>query len=383
MKMEATIRLINIDSIIPNRFQPRLVFDQDSLQELAESIKVHGVIEPLVLRRVGEKFEIIAGERRCKAASLAGLTAVPAIIADVTDNESAEVAIIENTHRKSMSAIEEAQAYKKLLDRKYVTQDQLAKRLGTSQSNIANKIRLLNLDNNVQQALLKEQISERHARTLLRVTDKMKQVELLNKIIMEKLTVRDLEEKVEEVLGSYKTQALQGGIRNNQNIDVDIDEVLKSSEDIDVDPTIPMYHYDPNANASTEEKKKSLFFNNLENENVNMDSSLAFGFNPFKTAELNSSIDSEDDYDVLEEKFDDLDDQEEEQPVNSDNDYTVLRNSKVKTVFVEKEKEYTNYSEVLEGIKYLANNAKLNGININVEEFDFDSKHQFVIRVDK
>ena len=183
MKMEAQIRLINIEHIIPNRFQPRLHFSDEGLEDLATSIREHGIIQPLVLRRVGEKYEIIAGERRYKASQLAGLTAVPAIITDLDDNESAEVAILENTQRRNLSAIEEGKSYKKLLDRKYVTQDQLARRLGTSQANIANKIRLLSLAEEVQNALIEERISERHARSLLKVTDKVKQVELLNKTI--------------------------------------------------------------------------------------------------------------------------------------------------------------------------------------------------------
>lgn len=203
MKMEGQIILVNIENIIPNRFQPRLQFDEEALNELAASIKEHGIIQPLVLRRVGEKFEIIAGERRYKASQLAGLTSVPAIICDLDDNESAEVAIIENTHRRALSPIEEAESYKKLLDRRYVTQDQLAKRLGTSQSNVANKIRLLSLDENVQNALLKDEISERHARSLLRVTDKFKQVDLLNKTINEKWPVRKLEEEIDKILGTY------------------------------------------------------------------------------------------------------------------------------------------------------------------------------------
>ena len=227
MKMESQIRLINIDSIIPNRFQPRLQFDELALNELSESIKEHGIIQPLVLRRVGDKFEIIAGERRFKAATLAGLTSVPAVISDLDDNESAEVAIIENTHRRDLSPIEEAKSYKKLLDRKYVTQDQLATRLGTSQSNIANKIRLLSLDATVQESLLKEQISERHARSLLRVTDKFKQVDLLNKIINEKWPVRKLDEEIDKLLGTYKKDTpITGAINANTRIDVNVDDIV-------------------------------------------------------------------------------------------------------------------------------------------------------------
>ena len=219
MKMESQIRLINIEQIIPNRFQPRLHFNDEGLEDLSNSIREHGIIQPLVLRRVGDKYEIIAGERRYKASQMAGLTAVPAIITDLDDNESAEVAILENTQRRNLSAIEEAKSYKKLLDRKYVTQEQLAKRLGTSQANIANKIRLLNLAEEVQDALLKEKISERHARSLLKLTDKVKQVELLNRTIEERWPVRQLDEEIEDAMGGYdKVHNTTGAINVNNSI---------------------------------------------------------------------------------------------------------------------------------------------------------------------
>ena len=165
--MEKDIQLIPIEDIIPNRFQPRLAFDEAGLTELSESIKQHGIIQPLVLRRLGDKFEIIAGERRYKAATMAGLQKVPAIISNIDDNKSAEVALVENIQRRNLTAIEEAKSYKSLLDRGYLTQEQLAEKMGVSQSTIANKLRLLNLDEDVQNALLNEKISERHARALL------------------------------------------------------------------------------------------------------------------------------------------------------------------------------------------------------------------------
>ena len=156
MNQESQIYQINILDIIPNRFQPRLTFDEQALQELAASIKEHGIIQPLVLRRLGDKYEIIAGERRYKASQLAGLDKVPAIVVNMDDNKSAEVAIVENLQRKNLSAIEEAKSYKKLLDRGYLTQEELAKKMGISQSSIANKIRLLNLTDEVQNALAEE-----------------------------------------------------------------------------------------------------------------------------------------------------------------------------------------------------------------------------------
>ena len=156
---------INVDDIMPNRFNPRLVFDQQALLELAKSIEQHGIIQPLVLRKVGDKYEIIAGERRLKAAKIVGLKQVPAVLMELSDKDSAEVAILENTQRTNLTPIEEARAYKKLIDSGYLIQDQLASRMGKSQSAVSNKLRLLNLSYAVQEALLNNAISERHARS--------------------------------------------------------------------------------------------------------------------------------------------------------------------------------------------------------------------------
>ena len=201
MNLEGQVIQVNLDDIIPNRFQPRIAFDEKALNELASSIKEHGIIQPLVLRKLGKKFEIIAGERRYKAATLAGLTTVPAVISNIDDNSSAEVALVENIQRKDLTPIEEARSYKNLLDKGYLTQEQLAKKMGLSQSAISNKLRLLNLDNQVQQALLDGKISERHARALLSLPNKADQVTWLNKIIAERITVRDLDKKLKEFQG--------------------------------------------------------------------------------------------------------------------------------------------------------------------------------------
>lgn len=199
MNLEQNILQIPIDNIIPNRFQPRLTFEDRGLEELANSIKQHGIIQPLVLRRIGDKYEIIAGERRYKAATLAGLDKVPAIIADIDDNKSAEVAIVENVQRRDLTPIEEARSYKNLLDKGYLTQSELAKKMGLSQSAIANKLRLLNLDEKVQNALLNNQISERHARSLLILPTNELQIEWLNRIIGERMTVRQLDDALKNI----------------------------------------------------------------------------------------------------------------------------------------------------------------------------------------
>lgn len=199
MQIENTILQVPIEDIIPNRFQPRLAFDDASLNDLASSIKQHGIIQPLVLRRKNDKYEIIAGERRYKAAKVAGLASVPAVISNLDDNESAEVAIVENIQRKDLTAIEEARSYQALLDKGYITQEELARKMGLSQSAISNKLRLLTLDESIQEAILAEKISERHARTLLKVPSHEKQRELLTRIINERLTVKQLEDVIKNM----------------------------------------------------------------------------------------------------------------------------------------------------------------------------------------
>ena len=185
-----------LDDIIPNRFQPREIFDEKALKELAISIREHGLIQPIIVRSVNGKYEIIAGERRYKASALAGLTKIPAIIRNLDDKESSKVALLENLQRKNLNPIEEARTYQKILEIDQMTQEELAKTMGKSQSSIANKIRLLSLPEEIQTALLKEQISERHARALLNLQDANQQITYLKKIVDNKMSVRALEEEI-------------------------------------------------------------------------------------------------------------------------------------------------------------------------------------------
>ncbi len=197
--MENAILNVNIDLIIPNRFQPRLVFDEKALNELADSIKEHGIIEPIIVRQLNDKYEIIAGERRYKAACLAGLTKVPVIVRNLSDYKSAQVAVIENVQRRNLNPMEEAKSYKRILDQGLKTQEELAKEIGVSQSTIANKLRLLSLAEPVKQALSENKISERHARALLKLSSLDKQEEMLNKVINERLTVKDLDDEISKL----------------------------------------------------------------------------------------------------------------------------------------------------------------------------------------
>ena len=232
--MDKEIIEVSLDDIIPNRFQPRLAFDEQALNELAKSIRQHGIIQPLVLRKIGDKYEIIAGERRYKASYIAGLSKVPAVIINLDDNESAEVAIVENIQRKNLSPIEEAKSYKKLLDRGYLTQDQLATRMGKTQATISNKLRLLNLAEEVQDALLNNRISERHARSLLKIDDKKQQVDLLDTIIDQRLNVRDTEELINKRINDkeiYDIENISPSYEYESNKPIDFNTFFDISEE--------------------------------------------------------------------------------------------------------------------------------------------------------
>lgn len=283
MNLEERVLQVPIEDIIPNRFQPRLTFDDRGLEELASSIKQHGIIQPLVLRRVNDKYEIIAGERRYKAATMAGLSTVPAIVSNIDDNQSAEVAIVENVQRRNLTPVEEARSYKNLLDKGYLTQSELAKKMGISQSAIANKLRLLNLDEEVQQALLNNQISERHARSLLVLSNPEDQKKWLQKITAERLTVRQLDDALKSQMSDNSS--------NNEDDDTDIPlvrsldieairkeatELPKINEDSDIAKKLQeiererMFNPDVIPVEQATNESKGNFFNFLENEKVNM-----------------------------------------------------------------------------------------------------------------
>ena len=238
------LAVINIDDIFPNRFQPRLKFDEEKLSELSDSIRKYGVIQPIVVRPVNGKYEIIAGERRYKASMMAGRTTIPAVIVNLSDRDSEEIALLENIQRQQLSPIEEAVSYKRILDMGYITQDELAKKLGKAQSTIANKVRLLNLDDEVQEALLENKISERHARSLLRLSDKADQVKMLHRIINERLTVKMTDNEIAKLKEEKNKQVNKQGQTDNNNIEslfgaeemgsnmMDIDKIMREAQDI-------------------------------------------------------------------------------------------------------------------------------------------------------
>lgn len=188
-------------SIIPNRFQPRTIFDDSKIEELARTIHTHGVIQPIVVRKIeNDQYEIIAGERRFRAMTKLEWSEVPAIVRNLSDKETASVALIENLQREELTAIEEALAYQKLLELHELTQEALAQRLGKGQSTVANKIRLLKLPDAIQESILKREISERHARALMPIKDEEVQISIFKEALEQNFNVKQLENRVDEYL---------------------------------------------------------------------------------------------------------------------------------------------------------------------------------------
>lgn len=195
------ILYLPIEKIVPNPYQPRKFFDRAGLEDLAKSIREYGVMQPVSVRLInGCVYELVAGERRLRASKLAGLTVIPSIIVNISDQESALLAMIENLQRQNLHYIEEAQGFLNLMKDYNFTQEQLAEKIGKNQSTIANKIRILKLGNAVLKFLVENDLSERHARALLRLEDEALQMEVLTNVVRNSLTVKKTEELIERVI---------------------------------------------------------------------------------------------------------------------------------------------------------------------------------------
>ena len=401
MNREPLIQNVNIDYIIPNRFQPRLTFDEKSLNELASSIKEHGIIQPLVLRRLGDKYEIIAGERRYKAAQLAGLTEVPAIISNIDDNKSAEIALVENVQRRNLNSLEEAKSYKKILDKEGLTQDELAKKIGVSQSTIANKLRLLNLTSEAQDALMNDKISERHARSLLSVSDPEKQKALLNKVISERLTVRQLDDEIKKESNPASESALNHVPSYDELGDVGtpVEEspVTNESENI-FNSSNNRFNFEP----AKEDKPETLNLmadepvNESKEEKVQEEVQPSPGFNLFNFSNNTPEYPSLED-EVTNMNMEPMDRLEEFNPFNSSNTISKdvpLENLDVPLEEVKKEEEKpveppkkkileNNLDSVKEAYNDFVNELKEAGYNVSSEDFDFEDLYQMIIKIEK
>ena len=225
VKEESPETTIAITKVEPNRKQPRKFFDEDKLQELADSIKQFGLLQPILVQDRKDYYEIIAGERRWRAARLAGLKEVPVIIKNYSDQEIVEIALIENIQREDLNPIEEAQAYKRLLEEFNLKQDEVAERVSKSRAAVTNSIRLLKLGDRVQQMVIDDMISTGHARALLAVEDEEEQYNLAQKIFDEKLSVRDIEKMVKNLHKPVKVKKLDD--KALQAIYLDIEDKLK------------------------------------------------------------------------------------------------------------------------------------------------------------
>ena len=191
---------IPIENIVPNPYQPRKVFSQSALEELSKSIKTYGILQPITVRVKDDKYELIAGERRLRAAKLANLQTVPAIINNMSDESSAVLALLENLQREDLNFIEEAMGYENLIKEHAFTQQQLAEKLGKNQSTIANKLRILRLPNEIKINLVEKDLTERHARSLLKLPNEELMREILDKVIKNELTVKKTEKLIKDML---------------------------------------------------------------------------------------------------------------------------------------------------------------------------------------
>ena len=199
-----TAMMVKISNVEPNRDQPRKQFDEDALLELTESVKQYGILQPLLVSEKKDYYEIIAGERRWRAAKLAGLKEVPVIVKEFSEQELVEISLIENIQREDLNAVEEAMAYKRLMDEFHLKQDEIADRVGKSRTAVTNSMRLLKLSAKVQQMLIDEMITAGHARAILAVSDMEKQESLAMRVFDEKLSVRETEKLVKAVLAPPK-----------------------------------------------------------------------------------------------------------------------------------------------------------------------------------
>ncbi len=405
MNTEEKIVQVAIEDIIPNRFQPRLAFDEEGLKELSESIRQHGIIQPLVLRRLGDKYEIIAGERRYKAATMAGLRVVPAIISNIDDNKSAEIALVENIQRRNLTPIEEAKSYRNLLDRGYMSQEQLAEKMGVSQSSIANKLRLLNLAPEVQDALLTSKISERHARSLLSLP-KEDQAEWLKKIISKRLTVRQLDIEIKKAKGE-----LVEDIKKVSKIP-DINTMINNATDINMTNEPKDMSKLMTAKEETEKEDKieqtnipNKFFNFLEDEAANMTMEMAFANNKEPNIEIiNNNIEVLDDFETPTELKSEKQD-EEIVPFFFENTTSKEETNKIEEIKPIEEQEKIidpmdsvikldpNYNQMIEEsigldlktaineVRDLVNKLEQKGFNLSLDELDLNGNYQMTINI--
>ncbi|MBY0086770.1 ParB/RepB/Spo0J family partition protein [Brevibacillus sp. M2.1A] len=220
------VKEVSINEIRPNPYQPRKEFEQSAIEELAQSIKEHGIIQPLIVRKSIKGYELVAGERRLRAAKVAGLKEVPVVVKAYTDQQLMEIALIENLQRENLNPLEEAEAYDKLISHHDYTQEQLAQKIGKSRPHVANMLRLLQLPEKIRKMVSAAELSMGHSRALLGVTDKKVQQQLANDVVEKGLSVRQLEELVKQLNVSRETKKKKPA--KNEPVLIEMEERLRS-----------------------------------------------------------------------------------------------------------------------------------------------------------
>ena len=404
--MNKEIMNIKVESIFPNTYQPRKFFNEEALNELSQSIIEHGIIQPLVVRRIQDKFEIIAGERRYKAATLVGMKKVPCIVMNLNDNESAEVAVIENIQRKEMTSLEEAKSFKKILDKGYLTQDELAKRMGKSQSSIANKLRLLNLDELVQDAILNGKISERHARSILKLDNKEDQRKVLSEIIEKRLTVRQTDDLIRDKYGKdTNMQIKQPEYLSTPEINIPVNNIIndinpqanlinnlgKFTQPQEIKPQEPQQMNRPTPNSSLD-----IFRYDTPNiqEEHSKEQDIQSVINPqvFSNTATNGANNMNIDINTIKTNAENI---RQEQPIadmsslmqnpnpKNNNKFFVDLDMKDDIIDVMNNNASTKVKTATDALNKSINDLKLQGINVYKEEMDLGNTYQITIRIDK
>lgn len=420
MNLEKEVFEININDIMPNRFQPREIFDEQALNELSLSIKEHGVIQPIIVRKIGDKYEIIAGERRFRASQLAGKQTIPALIRDIDDKEAAKIALLENLQRSDLTPIEEAKTYQTILKLDNITQEELAANLGKSQSTVANKLRLLNLAEEVQTALLNKQISERHARSLLNVPNLEEQKKLLNQVIINRLTVRQLDEEIMSLTGKKPVEEPKEEIKqpeaspttNLENKEMDsLQQVTPVTIPTPNEQTVstmkpnqptpaeevqqaPKNIFDmlreqsvqPENKISPEEPQPIPVPSNptISNENVNQQAPISIPVinttTPENTNQPTTPVVNT--VGIQNEQVSSIPEINKQETANSPQPIS-------ENIETQPKQEETNYNQVydlrfaINNVRQAVQNTEKFGFNIDVQEFDLDNVYQIIIKIDK
>lgn len=373
--MDREVVDLYLDDIIPNRFQPREVFNEQALRELADSIRAHGVIQPIIVRKIGDKYEIIAGERRYKASAMAGLTKIPAIIRNLDDKETSKVALLENLQRKDLTPIEEARTYQKILELDSMTQEELGRTMGKSQASIANKMRLLSLPDEVQEALLHDQISERHARSLLNLDSREDQINMLHDIIEKRMTVRELDNAIRKLKGIEEPISNE---TNSGNVNLDTNPITNTPSPIEI-PS-PVTPSNPTINLD----------NDIPHPPIDLLASSNQASSKVETVEKTPQVNTKSPSTPVKNIFVLNDDEDDSsmtiEPHQSTPTSGVSNKKIVHTDPVEElldDEELYSLKDAVKELRRTVSNLENKGFVINVEELDFENTYQVVVKINK